>query len=152
MALPSSWTESSLIAALEAELEPVTDALGLDRLDVISTAVGTDVPAILSVSSVASVSYATTADVVKVLVIAQWRAWQKAVDIATVRFDLKAGSADLKQSQIFEQLTRRLAAAEAAAMRYSEVQDYAAGGSTAYVSAIGTVGSPYGWPASTEWG
>jgi hypothetical protein len=150
VALPAAWTESSLIAAVEAELEPVTADLGLDNLDVVATAVGTDVPSVLGVSSVASVTYGTVADVVKVLVIARWIAWQKAVDVAAVRFDLKAGSSDLKQSQIWTQLTARLASAEAAAMRYSEVQAYAAGGSVAYVTAISTAGSPYSWPAASE--
>lgn len=149
MALPAAWTESSLIGALEAELESVSTDLGLDSLDVLATAVGTDTPAILGVLSVADVTYGSTADVVKVLTVAQWRAWQKAVDVAAVKFDLKAGSADLKQSQMWTHLTARLASAEAAAMRYSEVQDALGGGSTAYVSSISTAGSPYAYPT---WG
>jgi hypothetical protein len=152
VALPASWTESSLIAALEAELEPVMTDLGLDALDVLTTAAGTDVPAVLGVSSVASVSYGSVADVVKVLVIGRWAAWQKAVDVASVRFDLKAGSADLKQSQQWTQLTARLESARAAALRYSEVQDALGGGNTAYVSSVGVAGSPYSWPYGTEWG
>lgn len=149
MALPSAWTESSLSAALEAELEPVMTDLGLDTLDVLDTAAGTDVPAILAVSSVADVSYGSVADVVKVLVIGRWAAWQKAVDVASVRFDLEAGSAKLKQSQQWQQLTARLDAARVAAMRYSEVQDALGGGNTAYVSSIGIAGSPYPYPT---WG
>lgn len=151
MALPSSWTEGSLIAALEAELEPVMTDLGLDAMDAIATAAGTDVPAVLGVSSVASVTYGAVADVIKVLVIGRWAAWQKAVDAASVKFDLKAGSADLKQSQMWAQLSARLESARTAAMRYSEVQDALGGGSVAYVTSIGVVGSPYSWP-STEWG
>lgn len=152
MALPASWTESSLIAALEAELEPVMADLGLDALDVLTTAAGTDVPAILGVSSVADVSYGAVADVVKVLVIGRWAAWQKAVDVASVRFDLKAGSADLKQSQAWTQLMARLASAERAAMRYSEVQEALGGGSAAYVSSVTVAGNPYGYPVVSEYG
>ncbi len=152
MALPSAWTESSLIAALEAELEPVTADLGLDDLDVIITAVGTDVPSILGVTSVAEVTYGGVPDVVKVLVIARWAAWQKAVDVASVRFDLKAGSSDLKQSQIWQQLMARLSAAERAALRYDEVVAALSGGAMAYVSGIGVSGDPYRWPGSSEWG
>ena len=152
MALPAAWTEGSLIAALEAELESVSADLGLESLDVLVTAVGTDTPAVLGVSSVAGITYGGVSDVVKVLTIARWIAWQKAVDVAAVKFDLKAGSADLKQSQMWTQLTARLASAEAAAMQYSEVQAYATSGSLAYVSSIGVAGSPYAWPATSEWG
>lgn len=152
MALPAAWTESSLIDAVAAELEPVTADLGLDDLNVTTTAVGTDVPAILGVDSVANVTYGATADVVKVLVIARWVAWQKAVDVASVLFDQSAGSASQKRSQIWQQLTARLASAEAAAMRYSEVQAVLSGGSTAYVSALGTAGDPYAWPSCSEFG
>lgn len=152
MGLPASWTESSLTAALEAELESVSADLGLDALDVLSTAVGTDTPAVLGVSSVAAVTYGGVPDVVKVLTIARWIAWQKAVDAASVKFDLKAGSADLKQSQVWTQLTARLASAEAAAMRYSEVQAFASAGGIAYVTSVAGVGDPYGWPSASEWG
>lgn len=150
MALPASWTESTLIAALEAELESVAADLGLDSLDVLSTAVMTDTPAVLGVSSVATITYSGVSDVVKVLTIARWIAWQKAVDVAAVKFDLKAGSADLKQSQMWTQLTARLTSAEAAAMRYSEVQAFASSGTLAYVSAIGVAGDPYAWPSVSE--
>lgn len=148
MPLPALWTEATLAAALEAELEPVMTDLGLDALDVIATAAGTDVPAVLGVTSVAAITYGGVADVVKVLVIGRWAAWQKAVDVASVRFDLKAGSADLKQSQQWEHLMTRLASAERAAMRYSEVQDALSGGGVAYVSSSGVVGNPYAWPSS----
>lgn len=147
MALPASWTEdgNSLQAALDAELEPVTADLGIDSLSVVETAVKTDVPAILGVASIEDITY-DTATVVKVLVIGRWAAWQKAVDVASVRFDLEAGSANLKQSQMWKMLTARLESARAAALRYSEVQDALGGGSTAYVSGIGVAGNPYSWP------
>jgi hypothetical protein len=149
MGLPNLWTEPTLIGAVEAELEPVTAALGLDSLDVVATAVGTDVPAVLGVASVAAITYGSVADVVKVLTIARWAAWQKAVDVASVRFDLKAGSADLKQSQVWQQLMARLASAERAALRYDEVRATLAGGGVAYVTSIGGVIDPSRW---MEWG
>jgi hypothetical protein len=151
VALPEAWTEATLLAALEAEVEAVMTDLGLDTLDVLVTAAGTDVPAVLGVSSVAAVTYGGVADVVKVLTIGRWAAWQRAVDVASVRFDLKAGSADLKQSQQWAQLSARLESARAAAMRYSEVQDALGSGSTAYVSGIGVAGNPYAWPTSSGW-
>lgn len=152
MALPAAWTEATLIAALEAELEPVTADLGLDSLDVVATAAGTDVPAVLGVTSVAGVTYGAVADVVKVLVIARWCAWQKAVDVASVRFDLKAGSADLKQSQTWKMLMTRLGSAEAAALRYEEARAYTAGAGTGAVTSISLAGDPYAWASGSEFG
>lgn len=140
MGLPVAWTEPTLIAAIEAELEPVMADLGLDALDVTTTAVGTDVPAVLGVTSVETVTYAAVADVVKVLVIARWMAWQKAVDVSSVRFDLKAGTSDLKQSQMWTQLSARLASATAAAMRYSEARVFVgSSGERAAVPVTGTL-------------
>lgn len=136
MALPAAWTESTLIAAVEDELESVSADLGLGSLGVVATAVGRDVPALLGVADVADVDYADTATVVKVHAAAVWKGWQKARDVAAVRFDLKAGSSDLKQSQMWEHLTAKLAEAEAA--YYAAAAASASDGSSGFYFALAT--------------
>jgi hypothetical protein len=143
MPLPGAWTEPTLIDAMLAEAEGVLAALGLGSTSLIATAVEHDTPAVLGVASVADVAYGGVADVVKVRVIAQWCTWQRAYDKAIPLTDVQASSADVKRSQTFEHLKARLAAAERAAMRYSEVQAALAGGATACVSGTTTANSPY---------
>lgn len=148
MPLPAAYTEGSLLGFMETVVGPHLEGLGLDASDALTEAVN-DVIGILGNPLADETS---TADLMKVRTIARWQAWAAAVDTATDQFDLKAGSADLKRSQMFEQMERRLAAAEAAAMRYEEAAAVLAGGSTAYVSSIGVIGDPYAYPSLTEWG
>jgi predicted transcriptional regulator len=147
VALPSAWTESSLLTAIEAEVELVSTVLGLLSGDTLLTVVSTDVPSVLGISSVEAVTYSSVADVVKVLTIAKWRAWVRAYEAATVLFDVKAGTVDVKQSQIFKQIAARMSAAESDAGRYSEVAAILAGSiGYAVVSEAVTYGSPYRYP------
>jgi hypothetical protein len=135
-----------LLTAVQKELETVSGVLGLLTGNVLETCVETDVPSVLGVSSVDDVDYESIADVVKVLTIAQWKGWQKAYDVASTRFDVKAGSADVKQSQMFANISKRLLTAETAALRYSEVQAAVSGSSgQGYVSSTSTYGSPYNY-------
>jgi hypothetical protein len=127
VALPAAWDEDTLEKAIEAELEPVMADLGVDNTSVTETAVEIDVPSILNVTSVADVTYGSVADVVKVLTIAKWCAWQKAYDLVLLETDLKAGPVDLKDSQSFDHLEKRLAMAYRAASRYSEVLAFVGG-------------------------
>jgi hypothetical protein len=151
MALPSAWTESTLEDAMAAEVESVSAELGLDTLDVLATGVD-DVAAILGVSSVADVTYASAAEVVKVRRIAAWIAWQKAYDVAITSTDLKAGSVSLTDSQAFDHLTKRLALAASAASVYPEVAAVLQGSSgAAVVGGMSTANSPYQYAPCMGW-
>lgn len=137
--LPAAWTEATLIAAVEDELESVTADLGLDTLDVIATAVTRDVPAVLGVASVEDVAYAGTADVVRVYEAARWKGWQKAYDVATTKYDLKSGSADLKRSQMLDGLRQKVTDARDA--YYAAVAAAQAEAGTSSFFAFGTAPS-----------
>lgn len=121
MALPSAWTESTLTTAVQAELAPVLVPLGLNTSGAVTAAVGTDVPALLNVTSVDAVVYGSIAIVVKVLRFAQWMAWQKAYDAALLSVDLRAGSSSITDSQAWEHLQERLRLAYDMVASYSEV-------------------------------
>lgn len=144
MPLPGAWTEPSLIAAMEAELEPVTAELGLSALDVLSTA-ATDVAVVLGVSDVADVTYTAAADVVKVLLIAKWIAWQKAYDVAITKYNTGlSGGKKFDLGSVFDHIAARLAMAQTAASVYPEVAGALNGsGATAAVSSVSTASSPY---------
>lgn len=151
MPLPTSYTEVSLLGFMAAELGGTGVSLGLDTdaLDTLAEAAN-EAQGILGVPLA---DLTSTDDLVKVRAIARWQAWLAAWNVAAGRFDLKAGSADLKRSQTFSQIETRLAQAERSAMRYSEVQDALAGGSTACISSLATASNPYAWSFSaTEWG
>lgn len=120
MALPASWTEETLVASMEREIEAVSAALELDAMGLIATTVQEDVPSVLGVDSVAAVAYAGVADVIKVRTIAQWLAWQRAYEVAAPEFRIKAGSVDVAQSEAFDHLEKILACKAAAALRYPE--------------------------------
>jgi len=145
VALPAAWTESTLLEAVENEVQSVSAVLQLvSPSTALETAVNFDVPAVLGVASVEDVDYDGVADVVKVFTIAKWKAWQKAFDSAVALFDVKTASLDAKQSQIFKQVSSRLAAAETDALRYPEVVDSQSGTiGFAMVSGTATLGSPY---------
>jgi hypothetical protein len=128
MSLPSAWTEASLIGEMEGELEAVAGPLGLDANDLITRAVEKDVPEVLGVASVAGVTYAAVADVIKVLTIARWRAWERAYQATLLSTDLKSGTASLTESQSWEHLRDYLGSLRAAAMRYPEAAVMLAGG------------------------
>lgn len=120
MPLPAVYDEDDLTTFMAAELGETGVALGLaeDQQDTLAQA-AVEVVGILG-GSLASLT--STADLMKVRAVARWQAWLAAWNVAAGRHDLKAGSADLKQSQVFDQIERRLAAAQVAAMRYSEVR------------------------------
>lgn len=146
MAAPSSYTEAGLKTYMIAALSSVADDLGLTTA---SAAIGLAVTAterLLGVSDVA-----TLTEMGKLEDIARWRAWLVALDTASSQIDLKAGSAQLWQSQMFAQIERQLARAELAAMQYSEVADALAGGSVAYVASVSTGGDPYAYQPIDEW-
>lgn len=136
-----AYTAGSLLGYMETEVGPQLAALGLDASDALSEGVA-EVVALLG-AEIADVD-----DDLKLRTLARWQAWLAAYNAATAQYDLKAGSSSLTRSQVFEQIERRLARAEASALRYDEVAA-ALGGGTAYVSSVATAGSPYAW---SEWG
>lgn len=92
----------------------------------------------------------SNADLLKIRAIARWQAWLAAYGVATDESDTEAGSVKLKSSQTFTQIEKRLAQAEASALRYDEVAAVLAGGSTAYVTTISSIGSPYTYAVGDE--
>jgi hypothetical protein len=103
---------------------------------------------VLGVSDVASLT-----DMPKLEAIATWRAWSAAEDSAMDAMDLKAGTAAISRSQLFDHITKRLARAEAEASIYSEAQTALAGsGGVATVSGLTGTANPYGWQTYSEWG
>lgn len=141
-----AYTEGSLLAFMETEIAGLLTVLGLDASDALTEAVA-EVVAILG-TPIADVD-----DDLKLRTVARWQAWQAALNAAMGQYDLKAGSADLKRSQVVAHLETRLAQAERSAMRYDEVAAVLAGTSTAYISSMSTASNPYAWSfTSTEWG
>jgi hypothetical protein len=138
-----AYTTSSLADLMVTELGPTGVALGLtDSSDAITEAVA-EVAAILG-EAVADVD-----DDLKLRTVARWQAWLAAEAAAVNQYELSSDGSSLKRQQWFEQIGKRLARAEAAASRYSEVQAVLAGsGGVATVTHVVTAGSPYGWEVS----
>lgn len=122
MGLPALWDEISLTGEMRDELEAVSADLNLDPTSLIERAVQKDVPEVLKVSSVDDVAYDGMDAVVKVLTIARWRAWERAYQKTLLNFRLKAGSAELYQSEAWEHMKEYLAEVRAAAMQYAEAR------------------------------
>lgn len=138
-----AYTADSLSEYMATELGATGVSLGIvDGGDALTEAVN-EVVLLLG-------ALAAQTDDLKVRVVARWQAWLVALNVATGQYDIKAGSATLAQSQVFDQIMRRLAMAEAAASRYSEVAAALGGGSVAYVTSSSVASSPYGWPRD-EW-
>jgi hypothetical protein len=107
------------------------------------------VEAVNEVAAVLGAAVADVSDDLKLRTVARWQVWLTAYGAAADQVDFKAGSADFKSSQWFKNIEARLARAETAAMRYSEVADALAGvGGTAFVSGVSTAGDPYAYPCS----
>lgn len=138
MSLPSAYTESTLLTFLESELTPVLEPLGLDVSEATAEAVN-EVQGLLDPTALGDET-----DVLKVRTLARWQGWLAALNAAVLSTDLKAGSAELKESQGFQQIERLLARYERAAMRYPEAAAFISGGGEAVVSGMSTAGSPYG--------
>jgi len=144
-----AYTADSLLGLMETELGAVGEALGLLETDALAEAVN-EVAAMLGVDSVADVD-----DDLKLRTIARWQAWLAAEAAAVGGVDLKSDGDEIKLSQRLDGIRIRLARAEAAAARYSEVQDALASSSgvavLSVVSGMTTAGNPYGWAACNEW-
>lgn len=149
MPAATSYSEASLKTYMIAVLSSTAAALGLTTSsDAIVQAV-VAVERVLGVSDVADVS-----DMPKLEAVATWKAWSAAEDSAMDALDLKAGTASISRSQLFDHITKRLARAEAEAGIYPEVQAALAGaGGVAVVSTLNGMANPYGWNVcGSEWG
>lgn len=141
MPAPTSYTESDLVGFMETEVGPLLADLSLDTSDAL-------LEAAYEIANLLGHAISDETDMTKLRAFARWQAWQAAYNAATTQFDLKAGSVDLKRSQILEAISTRLAAAEAAASLYTEAATVISAGSTAYVTSTSTSRSPYAWD---EW-
>lgn len=144
MPAASSYSESELAAYMIAVL-PVASALGMTAASPAIASAVLAVERILGVSDVADLT-----DMAKLETIATWRAWQAAADTAAVRFDVSSGggggTSSAKLSQMFDQISKRLADALDAALVYPEVQAASGAGGVAVVVGLGGTVDPYGWP------
>lgn len=127
MPLPSVYTESLLLAYMETFLDEVGISLGLDQTDALSEAV---LEVIGLVGALADQT--TTAELMLVRAAARWQALLAARLPAVGRHDLKAGSADLKQSQVFDGLGELVKEAETAYYTAKAAVDAANGAATGF--------------------
>ncbi len=104
MPAPTAYTEDGLATFMANELGATGVALGLsDSTPAIEQAVYAT-ERLLGVSDIANAT-----DVALVEAGARWQAWLAARAVAAGRFDIKAGSVTVTQSQVFEQITAMLA-------------------------------------------
>lgn len=141
-----SYTAATLATLMVTELGPTGVALGLTSGSAAIVEAVAEVAAILGVDDVADID-----DDLKLRTLARWQAWLTAEAAATNQVDLASEGDSIKSSQWFAQIGTRLARAEASALRYDEAAAVIAGGATASVGGMATVGNPYGSGACSEW-
>ena len=127
MGLPSSYTEPTLRAYMETVLDTTGVALGLDLSDALDEAVNEVIGLVGALAD-----QTTTAELMVVRAAARWQALLAARRVAVGRVDLKAGSADLKQSQTFVGLGLLISDAESAYYTAVSASAAAAGTSTGF--------------------
>lgn len=133
MPLATSYDESTLADFMVAELSATGAALGLtDASDGIASAV-------LATARLLGDDIANLTDMALLEAAARWHAWQAALKAAAGNFDLKAGSADLKRSQVFEHINSQLALSETAYyVAVSESEAASGSGGSFYFSLAGS--------------
>ena len=109
MPLPATYNDSTLRGYMEDVLDSTGTSLGLNASAALGEAVN---EVILLVGPLADQT--TTAELATLRAAARWQALLAARRVAVGRHDLKAGSADLKQSQVFANLGALIAEAEGA--------------------------------------
>lgn len=127
MPAPSSYTESGLKTYMVGVLDSVATDLGLTTASTSIVNAVTAVERLLGVSDVASLT-----DMSVLEAAAAWKAWQVALGVATTKYDLKAGSADLKQSQMFDSLNALVTQAESAYYATVAASEAASGATTGF--------------------
>jgi hypothetical protein len=150
MPLPSSYTESSLAALMEAELGAVGADLAIADGDALTEAVN-EVAGLFGVTNVASITYAGVADVMKVRAIARWKAWAAARKEAARQFDTQPGPGrNFHLTDVWKQINVELNAAAMAAAVYPEGASALSGGFVTITSIANT--GPYGSVTVPEFG
>lgn len=109
MPAPSSYTESGLKTYMVTVLDSVATDLGLTTSSTAIAQKVTEIERLLGVDDVADLT-----DMAVLEAAATWKAWQVALGVATTKYDLKAGTADLKRSQMFDSLQAKVTDAETA--------------------------------------
>jgi hypothetical protein len=122
MPAPSSYTESSLKTFMVGVLDSVATDLGLTTA---STSIGNAVTAVERLLDVSDVAALTDMSVLEAA--ATWKSWEVALGVATTKYDLKAGTADLKRSQMFASLNEKVSDAETAYYAAVSASDAASG-------------------------
>lgn len=115
MALPSAYSEEDLKDYLLVVLGSVGDALGWDANTLLLAEVVNDTLLAYGVDAIADAS-----DIPKLRALARWRVWLAAVDALAGYYtvSLPAEGGQLTRSQLTQQATVRLQAAEIEAGRY----------------------------------
>ena len=131
MSAKASYTESELATYMVGRLDSVAGVLGLTTASTSILSAVTAVERLLGVLDVA-----TLTDMPVLEAAATWQAWEAALTAASGKFDVKAGTADVKLSEMFKQIQARLAASEAA--YYAAVAASAAAAGTSSFFAFGT--------------
>lgn len=139
MALPATT------AALKAWLVDVT--LSTVAVDLGWTSTSAPVEAAVDLTAlILGHTVETEGATAKLIAVAEWQAWQRAVDALTARFDAASGGDKATLSQQVEQAERRLAGALAVAQRYTDVQAYLSGGAAlSPFFAFSTAAGGRGW-------
>lgn len=109
MAAKTSYTEAETKTFMIEVLDSVATDLDLTTASTSIARAVTAVERLLDVSDVASLTDMTVLEAAST-----WLAWQTALSAASTKFDLKAGSADLKLSQMFKALQAQVEYAESA--------------------------------------
>lgn len=133
MAAPSSYSESALKTFMVEVLDSVATDLGLTTSSTALAQAVTAVERLLGVSDVAELD-----DMPVLEAAATWKAWAVALGVATTQYDLKAGSADLKRSQMFDALQKKVADSETDYYAAVAAVSAAASGSTGFYFGLAT--------------
>lgn len=127
MPAPSSYSESGLKTFMVDVLDSVAADLGLTTSSTAISQAVTAVERLLGVDDVADLD-----DMPVLEAAATWKAWAVALGVATTKYDLKAGSADLKRSQMFDGLQKKVSDSETAYYAAVSASAAAAGTSSTF--------------------
>ena len=133
MALPSSYTEATLVYYMLESLGDLATTLGVTEARLYETV--NDVALACNVTDIANAT-----DIVQVRALARVAALRVAQTTAATWYDFSADGGDYKRSQVMAQIERMTKAAEAAAMQYDNA--YAVG-----TGVLSYAGDPYDWDA-----
>jgi hypothetical protein len=139
MPVPQSYTEQGLADFMAKEVAEVGLTLALSSTDGAYTESVYETLRALGVTDIADVT--TTADVTSMLAIARVAAWQRALTAAAARYDMSDGTQNLKRSQIYSHIEKKLAQAQTDAAPY--LTELGVGAAVATVTRLVYVRDPY---------